>query len=315
MSQIANLAPTGTAPAGDVVGPASSTDNAIARFDGTTGKLIQNSGVLIDDSDNVTGVTSMIIDGATGNVLIVDTDTLVVDATNDRVGIGEATPTAALHLKAGTATAGTGPLKFTSGTNLTAPEEGVVEFDGTNLFYTDSTPTRQTLAVLEGGATNNVGSAGSSTDNAIARWDGATGQLVQDSGWIIEDAPAGYTGSELIQVKDVVQTTDATPTDLVQISIDEDEMLVMETYLNGFQSDFTDSISACVRCKFFRQSGGDVTAGTNPDIWISESDADTDVTLVADTANQEATIQVTGVAAQTWNWVSYTRYFKTITNS
>ena len=38
---------------GDVVGPASSTDNAIARFDLATGKLIQNSGILIDDSDNI----------------------------------------------------------------------------------------------------------------------------------------------------------------------------------------------------------------------------------------------------------------------
>jgi hypothetical protein len=38
---------------GDVVGPASSTDNAIARFDGTTGKLVQNSGVLIDDNNNL----------------------------------------------------------------------------------------------------------------------------------------------------------------------------------------------------------------------------------------------------------------------
>jgi len=35
---------------GDVVGPASATDNAIARFDGTTGKLIQNSAVTIDDT-------------------------------------------------------------------------------------------------------------------------------------------------------------------------------------------------------------------------------------------------------------------------
>lgn len=34
---------------GDVVGPASATDNAIARFDATTGKLIQNSGLTIDD--------------------------------------------------------------------------------------------------------------------------------------------------------------------------------------------------------------------------------------------------------------------------
>ena len=43
---------TGSA-AGDVVGPASSTDNAIARFDGTTGKLIQNSGVQINDSGEI----------------------------------------------------------------------------------------------------------------------------------------------------------------------------------------------------------------------------------------------------------------------
>ena len=28
---------------GDLVGPAASTDNALARFDGTTGKLIQDS--------------------------------------------------------------------------------------------------------------------------------------------------------------------------------------------------------------------------------------------------------------------------------
>lgn len=40
--------------AGDVSGPASATDNAVARFDGTTGKQIQNSGVIIDDSDNMT---------------------------------------------------------------------------------------------------------------------------------------------------------------------------------------------------------------------------------------------------------------------
>ena len=38
---------------GDVVGPASSTDNAIARFDSTTGKLLQNSGCTINDSGNL----------------------------------------------------------------------------------------------------------------------------------------------------------------------------------------------------------------------------------------------------------------------
>lgn len=38
---------------GDVIGPASSTDNAISRFDGTTGKLIQDSLVVIDDSGTI----------------------------------------------------------------------------------------------------------------------------------------------------------------------------------------------------------------------------------------------------------------------
>ena len=38
---------------GDVTGPASSTDNAICRYDGTTGKLIQDSGVTIDDGGNM----------------------------------------------------------------------------------------------------------------------------------------------------------------------------------------------------------------------------------------------------------------------
>lgn len=39
---------------GDLVGPASSTDNAIARFDGTTGKLVQNSAATISDAGVLT---------------------------------------------------------------------------------------------------------------------------------------------------------------------------------------------------------------------------------------------------------------------
>lgn len=35
-----------------VEGPSSSTDNAIARYNGTTGKIIQNSNATIDDSGN-----------------------------------------------------------------------------------------------------------------------------------------------------------------------------------------------------------------------------------------------------------------------
>jgi hypothetical protein len=44
---------------GDVSGPVSSTNNAIVRWDGTGGNTVQNSGVTIDDSDNLSGVNNV----------------------------------------------------------------------------------------------------------------------------------------------------------------------------------------------------------------------------------------------------------------
>ena len=54
--QLGNLPGGGS---GDVVGPASATDTAIALYDGITGKLIKNSVVLCDASGNITGVLSI----------------------------------------------------------------------------------------------------------------------------------------------------------------------------------------------------------------------------------------------------------------
>jgi hypothetical protein len=48
------IAASGGGGSGDVVGPASSTDNAITRFDSTTGKLIQNSLVTVSDTGAIT---------------------------------------------------------------------------------------------------------------------------------------------------------------------------------------------------------------------------------------------------------------------
>lgn len=70
-----------------------------------------------------------------------------------RLGIGVTSPTAMLHLKAGTSAASTAPLKFTSGTNNTTPEDGAVEYNGSNLSLSVST-TRYTLPkTLTGSAT------------------------------------------------------------------------------------------------------------------------------------------------------------------
>ena len=68
-----NVVSGGGGGTGDVVGPASATDNAIARFDGTTGKLIQNSGIIINDSDQISGVTG--ISGTGAGVIISGIDT------------------------------------------------------------------------------------------------------------------------------------------------------------------------------------------------------------------------------------------------
>lgn len=76
---------------GDVVGPSSSVDNAIVRFDGTTGKIIQDytSGApTISDSGAIN------VPAATGNSFTVDTTTFVVDASNNVVMVGTASPVA-----------------------------------------------------------------------------------------------------------------------------------------------------------------------------------------------------------------------------
>src|SRR5574338_829924 len=58
--------PVGTG-SGDVSGPGSSTDNALTRFDGTTGKTIKNSLAILDNSGNLSGVADFT---ATGTVTI-----------------------------------------------------------------------------------------------------------------------------------------------------------------------------------------------------------------------------------------------------
>jgi len=151
-----------TAASGDVYGPASATDNAIARFDGTTGKIIQNSVVTIaDTTGNMSGVgtissgaitsssltsTRVLYAGTAGliqdsanmtfngttltvaglnntgnttlgdaagdtttingtavsipNSLNFDSNTFVIDATNNRIGVGNAAPTVSVTITA-----------------------------------------------------------------------------------------------------------------------------------------------------------------------------------------------------------------------
>lgn len=88
------------------------------------------------------------VSGVAQSVVILGTagaSVLVANA-GGNVSIGKAgTGTARLELPAGTATANTAPLKLNSGTNLTTPEAGAFEFNGTDLFFTPAA-TRLTAA-------------------------------------------------------------------------------------------------------------------------------------------------------------------------
>jgi hypothetical protein len=74
---------------GDVVGPASATDNALARFDLTTGKLIQNSVGILSDAGVLTGLTGLTSSGSitlssltSGRVTYAGASGLLTDSAN-----------------------------------------------------------------------------------------------------------------------------------------------------------------------------------------------------------------------------------------
>jgi len=137
-------------------------NTAVGKHAGYNGSLLlqtlNNSTFLgYGANSSVNAITNSMALGSTAQVtksnqVVIGNTSVTETLLNGNVGIGTTGPTAYLHLKAGTATASTAPLKLTSGTNLTAAEAGAIEFDGTNLYYTDSTPTRQTLATSTGAA-------------------------------------------------------------------------------------------------------------------------------------------------------------------
>lgn len=164
---------TGT---GDVVGPGSATNNVPVLFDGTTGKLIKNS--------TPTG---------TGNPVLATAPTFPTSVT-----IGETGVTTGSILLKGT-TSGTVTLKTAdaAGTySLTLPtDDGTpnqfLQTDGSGVL-TWSTPA----------GSGDVVGPGSATDNAITRYDGTTGKLIQNStGATIDDSGnvvlAGASGTSV----------------------------------------------------------------------------------------------------------------------
>ena len=107
--------------------------------------------------------------GTVNNFSINTSGTTRLEVTSvGNVGIGTTTPTAKLHLASGSTSIA--PLKITAGNLLTTPADGAIEYDGTSLYYTDSTNTRRALASTGGGPTN----SGNNTYTGVNTFNGQT---------------------------------------------------------------------------------------------------------------------------------------------
>lgn len=149
-------------------------------------------------------------------------------ATNGNVGIGQTSPTARLHIAAGTASAETSPLKFTSGTNLTTAEAGAMEFTTDNLYFTITTGAARKNVTLDEGLTSGrvpfATTNGRLIDDAdmtfatdtltVTKLVGATSVKVGTAaGYISSDGSTGATGTfttadlKTVTVKDGIITS------------------------------------------------------------------------------------------------------------
>lgn len=175
-----NIARSGS---GTVIGPISSVENSIARWSSSDGYYIKDSNILIDNSNNITGVHNLTMSGNITITGTVDGRDISADATTFNSHISNTSNPHNTSLSnlidvdlTGIAQ---GDILYRNGT------EWVVLPAGSDGYYLQ---TQGSGANPIWTAAGNITGSVSSTDNALVRWDGNTGTNIQNSNILIDDS-------------------------------------------------------------------------------------------------------------------------------
>ncbi|WP_409479016.1 tail fiber domain-containing protein [Pseudobdellovibrio sp. HCB154] len=154
--------------------------NTIIRATGTNfGSLVASaSGVLtVAQADGVNGQGLFGTQSSHPMSLITNNVKRLTIDTSGNVGISTLTPNAKLHLAAGTTS--TAPLKLTSGTLLSSPTSGAIEYDGSQLYFTDGSNTRRALATNSAaGSFDNTNTISNTSGNITLAPNNTTGSVI-----------------------------------------------------------------------------------------------------------------------------------------
>jgi len=106
-------------------------------------------------------------------------DKVLIDEIGNMGIGGQTSPTAYLHAAAGTATAGTAPIKLTDGTLLTTPEAGAIEYNDGHFYFTN--PGSRLAAVMSNGViTANTAVTNTTTETEIYTRTSPANELHED---------------------------------------------------------------------------------------------------------------------------------------
>jgi hypothetical protein len=170
------IAASGGGGSGDVTGPASSTDNAVVRFDGTTGKLIQNSAVTIADSTgDITGgkYNGLTVSTSTGTLTVANGSSLITSGANSIT------------------------LTSTGATNVTLPTTGTLAVLGTAQTFTAAQTFRAASAIR---------SEAASTQDAVV----LAGRAGGTSSYAVTLTPTTLTASQTLTLPNATGTLSTT---------------------------------------------------------------------------------------------------------